>query len=435
MALLLSRIGTKQRALKTLPLIGGNVVGEQVRRLNLHEYQSKIVMDEYNVRTQRGKEADNAADAMKIAEDIKKSNPDAEIILKAQVHAGGRGKGHFKENGLQGGVQILTEPSEVQDLTSQMLGNTLVTKQTGDAGQPCNMVLVNEGLSIDSEKYFAILMDRAHNGPVMVASSEGGMDIEEVAETNPDAIVTEAIDIKLGVQPEQTERIAKALGFAPENIADAQEQMSNLYDLMIGTDAVQVEINPFAEAHYVGGESQVFCVDAKLGFDDNAAYRQKDIYAMRDTSMEDERDVRADEVGVQYIGLDGNIGCMVNGAGLAMATMDIIKLNGGEPANFCDLGGGVNEKQVADAFEIVNSDSNVKALLINIFGGIVRCDTVATGIVNAYKSVGLSIPLVVRLEGTNSDLAKDIIDKAAIPGLLSAADLDDAAAKSVAAIQ
>ena len=434
MALLLSRTTTKNICKKFSPLIGGNVVGEQVRRLNLHEYQSKNVMDKYNVRTQRGKEAGNAADAFAIAQDIKKSNPDAELILKAQVHAGGRGKGHFLENGLKGGVQILTEPSEVQDLTGQMLGNTLVTKQTGDAGQPCNMVLVNEGLSITSEKYFAILMDRAHNGPVMVASSEGGMDIEEVAETNPDAIVTEAIDIKAGVQQEQTERIAKALGFAPENMKDAQEQMSNLYDLMIGTDAVQVEINPFAEANYVGADSQVFCVDAKLGFDDNASYRQKEIYAMRDTSMEDERDVRADEVGVEYIGLDGNIGCMVNGAGLAMATMDIIKLNGGDPANFCDLGGGVNEKQVADAFEIVNSDSNVKALLINIFGGIVRCDTVATGIVNAYQSVGLDMPLIVRLEGTNSDIAKDIIDKAAIPGLISAVDLDDAAAKAVAAI-
>jgi|EP00945_MAST-04E_sp_MAST-4E-sp1_P002073 succinyl-CoA synthetase beta subunit len=414
--------------------LGGQAVGEQVRRLNLHEYQSKNLMDKFNVRTQRGQEASTPEEAFAVAEGIKKSNPDAELILKAQVHAGGRGKGHFKENGMKGGVQILTEPEEVKDFTGKMLGNTLVTKQTGDAGQPCNMVLVNEGLSITSEKYFAILMDRAFNGPVMVASSEGGMDIEEVAETNPDAIVNEAIDIKLGVQPEQTERLAKALGFAPENMADAQEQMSNLYDLMIASDATQVEINPFAEAHYAGGESQVFCVDAKLGFDDNAEYRQKDIYAQRDTSMEDERDVRADEVGVEYIGLDGNIGCMVNGAGLAMATMDIIKLNGGEPANFCDLGGGVNEKQVADAFEIVNSDSNVKALLINIFGGIVRCDTVATGIVNAYKNVGLSIPLIVRLEGTNSDIAKAIIDEAAIPGLVSAVDLDDAAAKAVAAI-
>ena len=440
MALLFSGIARRAGTMGTKAnlrggvLLGGSRAGEQVRRLNLHEYQSKNLMEKFNVRMQRGAEASTPEEARKVADGIKQASPDAELILKAQVHAGGRGKGHFKENGLKGGVQILNESSEVENLTQKMLGNTLVTKQTGDGGQPCNMVLVNEGLTIDSEKYFAILMDRAHNGPVMVGSSQGGMDIEEVAETNPDAIVSVAVDIVDGVQPEQTLLMAKALGFKDENIEDAQEQMANLYKLMIETDATQVEINPFAEAHYVNGESQVFCVDAKLGFDDNAAYRQKDKYSQRDTSMEDERDVKADEVGVQYIGLDGNIGCMVNGAGLAMATMDIIKLNGGEPANFCDLGGGVNEKQVADAFEIVNSDANVKALLINIFGGIVRCDTVATGIVNAYNSVGLKIPLVVRLEGTNADKAKEIIDAAAIPGLVSAVDLDDAAAKAVAAI-
>jgi succinyl-CoA synthetase beta subunit len=408
----------------------------QLRRFNLHEYQSKILMDKYGVRTQNGKEAGDAAAARAVAEGIKAENPKCELILKAQVHAGGRGKGHFKETGMKGGVKVLTEVDEVEDFTGQMLGNTLVTKQTGEAGQPVSMVLVNEGLEIESEKYFAILMDRAYNGPCMVASSEGGMDIEEVAETNPDAIVTEAIDIFAGVQPEQTERLARAMGFREENIPEAQAQMSKMYDMFIGEDATQVEINPFAEGKYAGRDeaSTVFCVDAKLGFDQNSEYRHKELFAMRDTSMEDARDVEADEIGVEYIGLDGNIGCMVNGAGLAMGTMDIIKLKGGDPANFCDLGGGVNEQQVSAAFGVVSGDPNVKAILVNIFGGIVQCDIVAEGIVNAYRKSSSELPLVVRLEGTNAERAKEIVEAANIPTLISAENLDDAAIKAVAAI-
>ena len=426
-----SAIGTRMVARN-----GGAATVGAVRCLNLHEYQSKLVMDKYGIRTQRGQEAATAEDARTVAEGIKASNPDAELILKAQVHAGGRGKGHFLENGYKGGVQVLTEADEVEESAKKMLGNTLVTKQTGDAGQPVSMLLVNEGLTINSEKYLAVLMDRTHGGPVIVASKEGGMDIEEVAESNPDAIITEPIDIFKGIQPEQTERIARAIEFKEDNIADAQEQIAALYDLFIGTDATQVEINPFAEGSYAGSDDKeaVFCVDAKLGFDENASFRHKEIFEMRDTSMEDPRDVQADKVGVQYIELSGNIGCMVNGAGLAMATMDIIKLNGGEPANFCDLGGGVNQEQVAAAFKIVADDPNVKALLINIFGGIVRCDVVAEGIVAAYKSVGLSIPLLVRLEGTNAEIAKELIDEANIPGLVAALDLDDATKKAVAAI-
>jgi succinyl-CoA synthetase beta subunit len=389
------------------------------------------------VRTQNGKEASTAAEAKAVADSIKAENPGCELILKAQVHAGGRGKGHFIENGLKGGVQVLMEASEVEDFSQQMLGNTLVTKQTGEEGQPCSLVLVNEGLNIESEKYFAILMDRDYNGPVMVASSEGGMDIEEVAETNPDAIVTEAIDIFAGVQPEQTERLARAMGFREENIAEAQLQMSNMYDMFLGTDATQCEINPFAEGSYVGRDdaSTVFCVDAKLGFDANAEFRHKELFQLRDTSMEDARDVEADEIGVEYIGLDGNIGCMVNGAGLAMGTMDIIKLKGGDPANFCDLGGGVNEAQVSAAFGVVAGDPKVKAVLVNIFGGIVQCDIVAEGIVKAYKNTGSSLPMIVRLEGTNAEIARKVIEEAAIPTLISADNLDDAAIKAVASIQ
>ena len=404
---------------------------------NIDEYQAKEVMDKYAVRTQNGKHASTAAEARAVAEALKAENPGCELILKAQVHAGGRGKGHFIENGLKGGVKVLTEVDEVESFAEQMIGNTLVTKQTGEAGQPCSLVLVNEGLQIESEKYFAILMDREYNGPVMVASEQGGMDIEEVAETSPDAIVTEPIDIFAGVQPEQTERLARSMGFKEENIPEAQKQMSNMYDMFLGTDSTQVEINPFAEGSYVGRDekSTVFCVDAKLGFDGNSEFRHKELFAMRDTSMEDARDVEADEIGVEYIGLDGNIGCMVNGAGLAMGTMDIIKLKGGDPANFCDLGGGVNEQQVSAAFGVVAGDPNVKAVLVNIFGGIVQCDIVAEGIVKAYTSSGSTLPLIVRLEGTNAEAAREIIANANISTLISAEDLDDAAIKAVASIQ
>lgn len=329
-------------------------------------------------------------------------------------------------------MQICTTTEEVRDAAQNMLGEVLVTKQTGPSGQQVNQLLINEGLKIDSEKYFAILMDRAYGGPVMVASKEGGMDIEEVAEKDPDAIVTEAVDIMSGVKSEQTKRLAEALDFKPENIPAAQKAMGNLYNLFMGTDSTQVEINPLSEGSYVGRDegTDVFCVDAKLNFDDNAAYRQKEIYAMRDESQEDPRDVEADRVGVQYIGLDGNIGCMVNGAGLAMATMDIIKFNGGEPANFCDLGGGVSTQQVTDAFRIVSSDPSVKAILINIFGGIVRCDTIAEGIVEAVKQINLKLPLVVRLEGTNVEKGKEILELSGVD-LITAEDLDDAARKAV----
>ena len=408
------------------------------RELNLHEFQSKILMERHNVNCQRGREATSAADAKAAGEWVQSENPNAELILKAQIHAGGRGKGRFINAPDVGGVQILTDPQEVGDYTEQMLGDHLVTKQTGAKGQLCSTVLINEGLEIESEKYFAILMDREHNGPVMVGSSEGGMDIEEVAETNPDAIVTEAIDIFAGVQPEQTKRMAEALGFRPELVADAQQQMSNLYDLFLANDCTQVEINPFAEGKYFGregSESAVFCVDAKLNFDDNAGYRQQEAFDMRDTAMEDAAEVRADEVGLGgYVSLDGNIGCLVNGAGLAMATMDIIKLKGGEPANFLDVGGTANAQQVAEAFKIITSDKNVKAILINIFGGIVKCDVIAEGIVEAYNAIGLQVPLVVRLEGTNFERGIKLLNDANIDGISAASNLDDAAVKAVEAL-
>lgn len=425
----------------------------QVRFLNLHEYQSKTVMDKHGVNTQRGcvtslrlpatrrahsrslnsfsAPAFTAAEARKVAEDIKKSSPNADLILKAQIHAGGRGKGSFT-NGLKGGVQVLSTPAEVEEMAAKMLGSTLVTHQTGPSGQPCNTVLINEGISIDNEMYFAILMDRAYNGPVLVASAQGGMDIETVAEETPEAIVKEPVDIVAGLQPAQTLRVAEALGFAKENIPKAQEQMSALYDLFLATDATQVEINPLAEGHYVSEKQTVFCVDAKLNFDDNASFRQKEVYDMRDKSMEDPRDVQAEDAGLNYIGLDGSIGCMVNGAGLAMATMDIIHHHGGKPANFLDVGGGATADMVAEAFRIITSDPEVKTLLVNIFGGIMKCDVIAEGVVQAAKEVGLKIPLVVRLEGTNVDLGKTILNESGID-VITAEDLDDAAVKAVQA--
>lgn len=424
-------------AARWAPAMGGSSLGSFVapstvatpkRFLDLHEYQSKGLMADFNVRVQRGKVANSAAEAREVADWLKETGA-AELVLKAQIHAGGRGKGHFN-TGYKGGVKITESAADVEEAASNMLGNYLITKQTGPEGQLTNKVLVHEGINFNKEFYFAILMDRAYGGPVVVYSPQGGMDIEEVAESNPEAIFTEPVDIELGIQDHQTEKIARRLGFEGAVLADAQEQMKNLYKLFIGLDSTQVEINPFV----VTNDGLVYCVDAKIGFDDNAQFRQKEAFSMRDTSMEDERDVKASEFGLNYIGLDGNIGCMVNGAGLAMATMDIIKLHGGDPANFLDVGGGANEKQVEEAFKILTGDPQVKAILVNIFGGIMKCDIIAQGVVNAARTVGLKIPLVVRLAGTNVELGKEIINNSGL-NVIAADDLDDAAIKAVATLQ
>eukprot|EP00939_MAST-03C_sp_MAST-3C-sp1_P002845 g2845.t1 len=419
---------------KTLRRRGGPNRTQQVRFLNLHEYQSKDVMEQFNVRVQKGKMASTSEEALEISKWIKSENPDAELILKAQIHAGGRGKGSFKNTGLKGGVQICETPEEVEAFSKKMLGDVLVTHQTGEEGQICQKVLINEGITIDAEFYFAILMDRAVDGPCIVASSKGGMDIEAVAEEDPDAIITSPIDITKGLGVDQSIDVAKQLGFEGKTVELAAEQMRNLYALFEGTDATQVEINPFAVGGVPGGDQGVvMCVDAKLNFDDNAAFRQKHIYDMRDVSMEDPRDVKAEEVGLNYIGLDGNIGCMVNGAGLAMATMDIIKMKNGDPANFLDVGGGATKEQVAEALKLIKSDPQVEAILVNIFGGIMKCDVIASGIVAAVQEVELDIPLVVRLEGTNVELGKKILSESTVK-IITADDLDDAAEKVVATI-
>jgi len=384
-------------------------------------------MDKFGVRVQRGKVASTPEEAEKVAKDLLASNA-KELIVKAQIHAGGRGKGHF-DTGFKSGVHILKTAAEVKNVSKQMLGHKLITKQTGLEGQLTQKVLVHEGINFDKELYLAFLLDRAHNGPVIVCSKQGGMDIEEVAEKTPKAIHTQAVDIIQGIQPAQTKRVGELLGFSGAQLADAQVQIKNLYELFIKTDSTQVEINPFV----ITKDSKVYCVDAKMNFDDNASFRQKELFALRDFSMEDPREVAASKAGINYIGLDGNIGCMVNGAGLAMATMDIIKLRGGEPANFLDVSGGADEKQVEQAFRLLTSDPKVKALLINIFGGIMKCDTIAKGIIAAAKNIQLKVPLVVRLEGTNVEQGNKLLRESGIK-VVTASDLDDAARKAVASL-
>lgn len=404
------------------------------RFLNLHEYQSKDLLEKYGVSVQKGKVASTAAEAKAISDWILEENPEAELIVKAQIHAGGRGKGVFLSDNETRGVHICTDADEAAGYVDKMLGNMLTTKQTGPEGQLCTKVLINEGIYIDKELYFAILMDRAYNGPVVVTSKMGGMDIEAVAEESPEAINSYPISIADGMTDADAAAIAEQLGFSGAQAEDAAKQFQGLYEMFIASDSTQVEINPLAVGGVPGGpEGIVICVDAKLNFDDNASFRQAPLFEQRDTSMEDPRDVAAEEAGLNYIGLDGNIGCLVNGAGLAMATMDIIKMHGGEPANFLDVGGGATKEQVVEAFKILTSDPNVKAILVNIFGGIMKCDTIAAGIAAAAKEVGLELPLVVRLEGTNVEAGREILETCGVD-IITGTDLDDAAKKGVAAI-
>ena len=339
---------------------------------------------------------------------------------------GGRGLGHFSD-GLQGGVHIVPS-GEAQDVGEKMLGQLLITKQTGAAGKPVNTVLVAQKMKLINEMYFAILLDRASAGPMVIACSEGGTSIEDLAEKHPEKIIRMKIDIKTGLTEAQARDLAERLD-VKGSISDAVTQLQALYDVFINNDCTMLEINPLAETN----ELQLIAADAKLNFDDNAEYRQKDLFALRDHSQEDPREVAAGKFDLNYIGLDGNIGCMVNGAGLAMATMDIISLHGAAPANFLDVGGNASEQQVVEAFKILTADTKVKALLVNIFGGIMKCDVIASGIVSAAKQVCLQVPLVVRLEGTNVEAGKEILEKSGMD-IIAADDLDDAAKKAVAAL-
>ena len=352
-----------------------------------------------------------------------------ELVLKAQVLSGGRGLGTFK-NGFKGGVHMISSPEQAEDYASQMLGQELVTKQN-PKGIMCNRVYLMEKMNIEKEFYLSLLMDRGYGGPVMVGSPAGGTSIEDVAESNPELIFKEPIDITIGMTPEIADRMASNLGLeaGSEAHTKAATLMNNLYDMFLKCDCTQVEINPLAKTN----SGDIVVCDAKVNFDDNAEFRNKDIHAKRDTTQEDSREVEASKYDLNYIGLDGNIGCMVNGAGLAMSTMDIIQLKGGSPANFLDVGGGATEEQVTKAFEILDADPKVQAILVNIFGGIMKCDIIASGIIAAANKIGLEKPLVVRLEGTNVEAAQELIAKSGIE-VVVADDLDDAAAKAVALV-
>ncbi|KAI7880904.1 succinate-CoA ligase [Lichtheimia hyalospora FSU 10163] len=394
---------------------------QQKRFLNIHEYMSVDLMRKYGINAPRGQVAKTPEEAYEIAKRLGSDD----LVIKAQVLAGGRGKGTFS-NGYKGGVKTFSTPEEAKSLADKMLGQKLITKQTGAEGKPCNAVYICERKYARNEYYFAILMDRKAAGPVVVASSEGGVDIETVAKENPDAIVTMPVDIKTGLTKEQATELATRVGFSPVAIDSAADTFMNLYKLFIEKDATQVEINPLSEA----SDHQVLCMDAKLNFDDNADFRQKDVFDLRDFSQEDSRETAAAKYHLNYIGLDGQIGCLVNGAGLAMATMDIIQLHGGKPANFLDVGGAATPEAVKAAFEIITSDPQVTSAFVNIFGGIMRCDIIAQGIIAAAKDLDLKIPLVVRLQGTKVEEAKKLIAESGLK-IFANDDLDIAAQKVV----
>jgi succinyl-CoA synthetase beta subunit len=393
--------------------------------MNIHEYQAKELMDKFGVATPPGCVATTPEEAHDAARKLGTNH----LVVKAQIHAGGRGKGCFT-NGFQGGVHLCKTAGQVRELAEKMLGQTLVTKQTGSEGRMVSKILVAESQEIETELYFAILIDRSISAPVIVASAKGGVNIEEVAEEDPSAIIREEIDPAFGLQPYQTRKIAKRLGIPSTLMRPAGKLFHALYNLFIGCDCSMVEINPLV----VTKGHDIYALDAKLNFDDNALHRQPEILAMRDPGEEDPREVEASKYSLNYIGLDGNIACLVNGAGLAMATMDIIQHYGGQPANFLDVGGGANEQQVTEAFKILISDAKVEAILVNIFGGIMKCDIIAQGIIHAVKAVSLPVPLVVRLEGTHVAAGKQLLKDSQLP-LIAADDLADAAQKVVAAAQ
>lgn len=381
-------------------------------------------MAEHGILVQAFRVVDDISQVQDVVEEFKMP----EYVVKAQILAGGRGKGIFS-NGFKGGVKLTKDSTKLEELCSNMLGYKLVTKQTGKDGVMVNKVMIAQALDISRETYLAIVMDRDSVGPVIVGSPQGGMDIEEVAATNPGAIFKTKIDIETGITETQAHDMAKNLGFTDNKLAVAADQIKKLYNLFVKVDATQIEINPFGETE----DGNVVCFDAKFNFDDNAEFRQVPIFAMDDMAENDPREKEAAEHDLNYIGMEGNIGCLVNGAGLAMATMDIVKLRGGEPANFLDVGGNVNEDQVYHAFRILTQDPKVKAILVNIFGGIVNCATIANGITTAAKTLGLNMPLIVRLQGTNVDVAKQILADSGLP-IVAADDLDSAAQKAVASI-
>jgi succinyl-CoA synthetase beta subunit len=386
--------------------------------MNIHEYQAKAVLRDFGVPVPRGAPAFTVEDAVQAARQL--GGP--VWVVKAQIHAGGRGKA--------GGVKVVKSIDDVQREAARLLGSTLVTHQTGPKGKQVTRLYVEEGSAIDKEFYLSALVDRATAQVAFVVSTEGGMDIEEVAHKTPEKIITFSIDPATGVMPHHGRRVAKALGLKGDLAKQAESVVAKLYAAFVAKDMALLEVNPLV----VTKAGQLICLDAKVGFDDNALYRQSALVALRDVTEEDAKEIEASKYDLNYVALDGTIGCMVNGAGLAMATMDIIKLYGSAPANFLDVGGSATKEKVAAAFQIITSDPNVKGILVNIFGGIMRCDVIAEGVVAAVKDSGLKVPLVVRLEGTNVELGKKIIAESGL-NVVSADDLDDAAQKIVKAVK
>jgi len=396
--------------------------------MNIHEYQAKELLARFGVPVPAGYPAMSVEEAVQAAEKL----PGPLWVVKAQIHAGGRGKGKFKELGpdAKGGVRLARSIDEVRENAAEMFGKTLVTVQTGPHGKQVQRLYITDGVDIEKEYYLALLVDRETGRIAIVASTEGGMDIEAVAHDTPEKIETLTIDPATGLMPHHGRAVAAALGLRGDLAKQANKVLAKLYDAFVGTDASQIEINPLA----VTDKGELLVLDAKVGFDNNAEFRHPELEQLRDLTEEEPMEIEASKYDLAYIKLDGNIGCMVNGAGLAMATMDIIKLEGGEPANFLDVGGGASKEKVTAAFKIILSDPSVKGILVNIFGGIMRCDIIAEGIVEAAREVHLEDPLVVRLEGTNVQQGKDILASSGLP-IIAANDLGDAAKKIVAEVK
>jgi succinyl-CoA synthetase beta subunit len=396
--------------------------------MNIHEYQAKALLRSYGAPVSDGRVVLKAEEAK-----TKAGEMDGPLwVVKAQIHAGGRGKGKFKEEsaGEAGGVRLAKSVEEAAEEAKKMLGRTLVTKQTGDAGKQVNRIYIEDGSGIQTEMYLALLVDRQTSRVSFVASTEGGMDIEEVAESTPEKILSFSVDPATGYQAFHGRRIAFNLGLEGKQVKQCVALMGTLYKLFTDKDMEMLEINPLI----VSDDGDLKCLDAKMGFDGNAIYRHPEIAELRDETEEDPKELEASKYDLNYIALDGEIGCMVNGAGLAMATMDIIKLYGAEPANFLDVGGGATKEKVTEAFKIITSDPQVKGILVNIFGGIMRCDVIAEGVIAAVKEVGLKVPLVVRLEGTNVEKGKEIIQTSGLD-VIAADDLKDGAQKIVKAVK
>ncbi len=396
--------------------------------MNIHEYQAKQILREFGAPVSEGRAITKADEAKTAAGEL----PGPMWVVKAQIHAGGRGKGSFKEEaaGEKGGVRLAQSVEEAEEFARQMLGRTLVTHQTGPAGKQVNRIYIEDGSGIETELYLALLVDRETSRISFVCSTEGGMDIEEVAAETPEKILSFSVDPASGISGFHGRRVAFALGLKGDQIKQCVKLINTLYKIFVEKDCEMIEINPLI----ITDKGDLKCLDCKMSFDGNALYRHADVQALRDETEEDSKELEASKYDLNYIALDGEIGCMVNGAGLAMATMDIIKLYGSEPANFLDVGGGATEEKVTEAFKIITSDPNVKGILVNIFGGIMRCDVIANGVVAAVKAVGLQVPLVVRLEGTNVELGKEIINNSGLD-VIAADSLSDGAEKIVRAVK